>query len=763
MAYNPIVIDAQNNQFKIKVDEGSTQTLTLTQKTYDGSGGHQLEDFANDIQAQLNNAGFKPPVYVKINTNNQISFYSGVKPDDGVPHNIVLKDGPSIKDIGKVKSATPTKVQLDSAQKTVVPNYYQGWTIRIASGTGVGEMNTITSYDPEKQIADVAIPWIKTPDKTSSYELIPPFNGQTEVAPGGKIALPAHGSIAPLDNFYNGMTINIEDGVGNTESHKVVGYSNATGEIGIEPDNFTLTGPVTYTILPASKGDAVTHDPTGSSIDLSSDSSQLKDFYKGASLTVTFLDGSTETRKITGYDEVSKIAAVDHPWTKTFDRWAQYSISDTTLTQMGFQNQDTTQEIIGNPLADVTQVLGRFPVRKDVQTVDGSTVTLNPLDSNDNPDYYKNWTMTITDGPGTGQSQVISSSNKNVVTVGTPWDPQLAQNSKYAIRPPLIGKVAASASNGPPPDLKLAGNSSAVPDFYKGMTVTITDGKGAGQTRTIESYDPNTQSVTLDKDWENPIPDASSSYSIDDASDVAGNSKFVITVGIDKPQEISLDGGDYNPAQLARNIQERINERGGHYANVRVLLTTDKRLKVVYHDPDLNDSDAPLSIKLNSGSKADILPHMGFSDGIYSGSTEPNFEGNCSDINYEVNFGVKIKVNTSGDSLFDPVFQHLSETSINLRGANTKALSENDLAHITKDIDNILITQGEIGAKVNRLSSSTERFNGLSDNITKLQSDVEDVDVSKMISQFEMRKTAYQAALQIGGQILPMSLLNYLK
>ena len=85
------------------------------------------------------------------------------------------------------------------------------------------------------------------------------------------------------------------------------------------------------------------------------------------------------------------------------------------------------------------------------------------------------------------------------------------------------------------------------------------------------------------------------------------------------------------------------------------------------------------------------------------------------------------------------------------------------IGHITKDIDNILITQGEIGAKVNRLENSIDRFNSLSDNVTKLQSDTEDVDITKTISDLEMRKTAYQAALQIGGQILPMSLLNYIK
>jgi flagellar hook-associated protein 3 FlgL len=762
----PIVIDAHNNQFKIKLDDTATKTITLTHNTYDGTLGHTLEDLVNDVQKQLNNVGFSTPVYAKVNTNNQISFYAGVRPDDGIIHSLVVKSGPSIKDIGKAVSATTNKIELAASANTAVPDYYQGWTIRITAGKGVGEINTVKAYDPATKLADVAIPWLNAPDSTSSYELIPPLEGQTNVIPGAAISLAATGANAPLDGFYTGMTINITDELGKTESHKITGYSNATGEISIAPGNFTLTGPVTYKIIPVTAGPAISNDPTGSSIRLTDDSSQFDDFYAGSSITVTYKDGGTETRKITGYDAATKLATVDQPWSKPFDGWTRYSITDTTLDQMGFVSQDTTKQIIGNPLDQSLKVLGRYPVRNDVYAEVSGTdtnVTLNPIDANPTPNFFQNWTITITDGPGAGQSRLITASGDNGVTVDSPWDLPLATNSKYAIRPPLLGTVAESASNGPPPSLKFAANSSTVPDFYKGMTVSIFNGKGVGQTRTIESYDPVTQVAIVDRDWENPLPDSSSSYVIDDASDVSGDSKFIITVGIDKPQEITLDGGNYTPVQLARNIQEKINERGGHYANVRVMLTDDKRLKMVYHDPDLNDNDAPLPIKLNSGSKADFLPKMGFADGTASEKSEPNFEGNRSHINYEVNFGVKIKVNIAGDLLFDPIFQHLSEISIHLRSGNNKALSEIDITKITDDIDNILITQGEIGAKINRLTNSIERFNGLADNITKLQSDIEDVDISKIISELEMRRMTYQAALQVGGQILPVNLLSFLK
>jgi flagellar hook-associated protein 2 len=91
---NPITIDSVsgNNQFTIDIDGGaanaanggSTQTITLTDKTYDGTTGKTLTDLAADIQSKLTGG-----VQVKVNDHNQLVFYAAQKAD-GTAHTIVL-------------------------------------------------------------------------------------------------------------------------------------------------------------------------------------------------------------------------------------------------------------------------------------------------------------------------------------------------------------------------------------------------------------------------------------------------------------------------------------------------------------------------------------------------------------------------------------------------------------------------------------------------------------------------------------------------
>lgn len=51
----------------------------------------------------------------------------------------------------------------------------------------------------------------------------------------------------------------------------------------------------------------------------------------------------------------------------------------------------------------------------------------------------------------------------------------------------------------------------------------------------------------------------------------------------------------------------------------------------------------------------------------------------------------------------------------------------------------------------------------LDENLTKLLSNVEDVDITKAILDLKMQETAYQAALQAAGRIMTLSLMDYLR
>jgi flagellin-like hook-associated protein FlgL len=295
------------------------------------------------------------------------------------------------------------------------------------------------------------------------------------------------------------------------------------------------------------------------------------------------------------------------------------------------------------------------------------------------------------------------------------------------------------------------------------MPITITDGNGKSQTRIIKAYEYDeingTAIATLDSAWGNPPPTTGSKYSIDAHYYLNANNKFQIQVGNELTQEISLNGGSYNIREFARMIETKIQARGGEYANVRVEATPDNRLRILHQD-ELNN---PLPIKLTSGTEADALWIMGFTNGISSNTETPNYEGNKGYIEYEISTSMEIQINVIGDKLFDPIFQHLTKISQDLRANNIDALSGEDLLHIRLDIDSVLVTQGEVGAKVNRLQKGIDRLKSLDENLTRLLSNVEDVDITKAILELRMQETAYQAALQSAGRIMPMTLLDYLR
>lgn len=88
-ASKPVVIDDTNHQFTVKLDDGTAQTITLTNQTYDGTTGKTLSDLAQDIQTQLNKSFTTTPVYVRATDDKELQFYTGQKAD-GKAHTLVM-------------------------------------------------------------------------------------------------------------------------------------------------------------------------------------------------------------------------------------------------------------------------------------------------------------------------------------------------------------------------------------------------------------------------------------------------------------------------------------------------------------------------------------------------------------------------------------------------------------------------------------------------------------------------------------------------
>lgn len=752
---NPIVLTDRNNLIDIKLDNGEFVTIRLTPKTYDGSPGNTLDDLANDIQLQLKYAGYDVPVNVKVTPDNRLEFYAGTQPPDGI-HTLVLRDGPAIREVGKALPATlpspANQIALSPANGT--NDYYNGWQIKIIEGTGAGQIRTITDYEYDAvlglYIAEVDSDWGIQPDATSKYEILPPLEGTAAITAGGNtIVLSPASDIA---DFYVGMEIEIyNEKSGYYETYRISGYDETTHQATIA-GTWNGTGNFKYRIKPHLQGQAAAVG--ANTLQLAGDASQIDNFYNGASITVTNADGSTETKRIIGYNAATRTLTLDSAWTTNVSTASSYKISDTALAQLGFADRATTKELLGSPVEDLVKVLAKYPEPGTVKNVALPLIELGDGASKE-VNYYTNWTIKITEPSGAVYTDRIISYNGSEAELATLTT--VTPGAKYELTPPLDGEVIAV----PAADqiqFDITTNASRIDGFYVGMPITITDGQGKSQTRIIKAYDGTTGIATLDSAWGNPPPIAGSKYSIDAQSYINANNKFRIKVGNELTQEISLDGGSYSVSEFAKMIETKIQARGGEYANVRVEATPDNRLRI-YHQDEFNN---PLSITLESGTEADALWILGFTSGISSDTGSPNYEGNKGSIEYEISNGMKIQINVVGDKLFDPIFEHLAKISADLRSNNIEALSDEDLRNIRQDIEKVLVVQGEVGAKVNRLEKGIDRMKSLNENLTELLSNVEDADITKAILDLKMQEIAYQAALQAAGRIMTLSLLDYL-
>jgi flagellar hook-associated protein 3 len=78
-------------------------------------------------------------------------------------------------------------------------------------------------------------------------------------------------------------------------------------------------------------------------------------------------------------------------------------------------------------------------------------------------------------------------------------------------------------------------------------------------------------------------------------------------------------------------------------------------------------------------------------------------------------------------------------------------------------LNTVLNHRASTGAKVIRMETTLSRLEDYTVNYTKLLSDVEDADITKLITDLAMAENAYQSALNAAARIIQPSLLNFLR
>ena len=84
------------------------------------------------------------------------------------------------------------------------------------------------------------------------------------------------------------------------------------------------------------------------------------------------------------------------------------------------------------------------------------------------------------------------------------------------------------------------------------------------------------------------------------------------------------------------------------------------------------------------------------------------------------------------------------------------------LDHLEVVQDRISSVRGEVGARVNRMQTTRNVLDRVSDEMTRILSDDEDVDLSTAVVNLRQEQDVYQAALSSGTGLIPQTLMDFI-
>lgn len=151
------------------------------------------------------------------------------------------------------------------------------------------------------------------------------------------------------------------------------------------------------------------------------------------------------------------------------------------------------------------------------------------------------------------------------------------------------------------------------------------------------------------------------------------------------------------------------------------------------------------------------------------GATAAAPVGASAPIEYQVADGVQIAVNVTAAELFqttptgaaNDLQTTLQNIVSDLQSQNTSGL-QSDLTDLNANINNVINVNARLGTQIQRMQAAQNQMTQYTSIMTNQKGVIEDANEAKVITNFSTDQTVYEAALQMGAQILLPSLVNYL-
>jgi len=141
------------------------------------------------------------------------------------------------------------------------------------------------------------------------------------------------------------------------------------------------------------------------------------------------------------------------------------------------------------------------------------------------------------------------------------------------------------------------------------------------------------------------------------------------------------------------------------------------------------------------------------------------FTGNHQDVVRTVGTNTKVAVNIDGSDVFgegvNSIFATLDDVMTKLGG--TGAGLGDELNEIDGFASATRIALSTVGARTNQMERMRQAADDAVLNVSKMLSEVEDIDLPQTITELQLQQTAYQAALAAGARVVQPSLIDFLR
>lgn len=140
------------------------------------------------------------------------------------------------------------------------------------------------------------------------------------------------------------------------------------------------------------------------------------------------------------------------------------------------------------------------------------------------------------------------------------------------------------------------------------------------------------------------------------------------------------------------------------------------------------------------------------------------YHGDQGAITWEIAPSVTINGNIAGQSLLvdTEIFRHLEDLVAGLNTNDSEAINQ-ALGALSDSIDVILDKRAALGAIGKGLEITKNKTTLEELNLTKLRSQLEDIDFAETIMHFSTMDTLYRASLSAGVRIMVPSLIDFLR